>query len=142
MGHLMADGAGVEYYFGYKFAENNLVCEDWRSRDQSWDYCAHALRFFRDQVIPFQTMTSANRLVGNDKNDNSRYCFPKPGAVYLVYLPKVSATMLDLSGQSGKFSVRWFNPRTGGEVSGGSVLQVAGGSKVDIGGPKGNANED
>ncbi len=38
-GVLMAGGAGVEYYFGYQFTQNDLVCEDWRSRDQSWDYC-------------------------------------------------------------------------------------------------------
>jgi hypothetical protein len=28
-GTLMAGGAGVEYYFGYKLPQNDLVCEDW-----------------------------------------------------------------------------------------------------------------
>jgi len=32
-GTLMAGGAGVEYYFGYRLPENDLVCEDFRSRD-------------------------------------------------------------------------------------------------------------
>ena len=45
-GNVMAGGAGVEYYFGYKFPENDLLCEDWRSRDQSWDYCRICLEFF------------------------------------------------------------------------------------------------
>ena len=45
-GTLMAGGAGCEYYFGYQFAENDLVCEDWRSRDRSWDYCRIAIQFF------------------------------------------------------------------------------------------------
>ena len=26
----MAGGAGNEYYFGYQFDENDIVCEDWR----------------------------------------------------------------------------------------------------------------
>ena len=48
-GNLMAGGAGVEYYFGYQLPQNDLVCEDWRSRDKSWDYCRIALEFFRDE---------------------------------------------------------------------------------------------
>jgi len=47
-GNLMAGGAGVEYYFGYKFPENDLVCEDFRSRDKSWEYCKIVL----DSVAP------------------------------------------------------------------------------------------
>ena len=29
-GTLMAGGSGVEYYFGYKLPQNDLICEDWR----------------------------------------------------------------------------------------------------------------
>ena len=47
-GNLMAGGAGVEYYFGYKLAQNDLVAEDFRSRDKSWDYCRIALDFFQE----------------------------------------------------------------------------------------------
>ena len=50
-GTLMGGGAGVEYYFGYQFVENDLVCEDWRSRDRSWDYCRIALEFFEEIAI-------------------------------------------------------------------------------------------
>ena len=46
-GNLMAGGAGVEYYFGYTLPQNDLRCEDFRSRERSWEYCAIALRFFR-----------------------------------------------------------------------------------------------
>ena len=45
-GTLMGGGAGCEYYFGYQFDENDIDCEDWRSRDQSWDYCRIAIGFF------------------------------------------------------------------------------------------------
>lgn len=111
-GTILAGGAGVEYYFGYKLPENDLIAEDWRSRDLSWDYARYALAFFRDQKIPFQEMTCRDEFVGNEKNDNSRYCFAKEGEVYLVYLPYGSSTDLELpSGKS--FTVAWFNPRTG-----------------------------
>src|SRR5262249_30191199 len=32
-GNLLAGGGGVEYYYGYQFADNDLVAENFRSRD-------------------------------------------------------------------------------------------------------------
>ena len=83
-GTLTAGGAGVEYYFGYRLPQNDLNCEDFRSRDHSWDYCRLALDFFRTHHVPFWDMTNADALVGNRSLDNSRYCLAKPGAVYVV----------------------------------------------------------
>ncbi|GHC40297.1 DUF5060 domain-containing protein [Roseibacillus persicicus] len=110
-GTFMAGGMGVEYYFGYKLPQNDLICEDWRSRDLSWDYCRHALNFFRDQNIPMEAMVNRNDLVGNTKDDNSKYCLAKEGEVYLVYLPTGGSTKIELP--SGDFTLTWFNPRTG-----------------------------
>ena len=141
-GNLMAGGAGVEYYFGYALPENDLVCEDFRSRDQSWDYCRIALDFFRDEKIPFADMTNADALIGNDQNDNSKYCLAKADQIYLVYLPKGGTTDLDLSGTSGDFTVSWFDPRTGGALQDGSVKQVIGGGKVSLGNAPSDATED
>jgi hypothetical protein len=115
-GTLMAGGAGVEYYFGYSLPQNDLICDDLRSRDQSWDYCRIALDFFRREKIPFHEMTNANGLVGNTNNDNSRYCLAKPGELYLVYLPDGGTCEIDLAVEKGEFSVSWFNPRTGGAL--------------------------
>jgi hypothetical protein len=131
-GALMGGGAGVEYYFGYKFAENDLVCEDWRSRDQSWDYCRIALEFFNDNKIPIADMTPADELVGNQKHDNSKYCLAQANEIYLVYLPKGEASELDLSNASGKFTLGWFNPRAGGAVSTEPELSLEGGKTISI----------
>jgi hypothetical protein len=142
-GNLMAGGAGVEYYFGYKFPQNDLKCEDWRSRDQSWDYGQIALNFFKTQNIPFVEMENHNRLVDNIKNSNERFCLAKPGQVYLVYLANGESAELDLSAETGKkFAVQWFDPRNGGELASGSVKQVEGGGKVKLGQPPNNAAED
>ncbi|MEY2880904.1 MAG: hypothetical protein RLZZ15_3284, partial [Verrucomicrobiota bacterium] len=113
-GTFMAGGAGVEYYFGYQLAENDLLLEDFRSRDKSWDYCRIALGFFRDQKIPLTKMTNADELVGNPAHDNSAYCLAQPGALYLVYLPKGGAASFDLAKAEGEFALSWFNPREGG----------------------------
>ena len=110
-GVLMAGGMGVEYYFGYKLPQNDLRCEDWRSRDQSWEYCGHALQFFRDENIPIEAMKNRNDLIGNSKNDNSKYCLAKEGEVYLVYLPTGGETEIEVS--EGDYVVSWFNPRAG-----------------------------
>ncbi len=141
-GTLMAGGAGVEYYFGYNHPENDLVCEDFRSRDKSWDFCRIALEFFAANRIPFWEMENADALVGNPKNDNSKFCFAKPGEIYLVYLPNGGTTDLDLADARGSFEVRWFNPRIGGALSEGSVKFVVGGEKVSIGTPPADPTED
>lgn len=132
-GTLLGGGAGVEYYFGYQYVENDLVCEDWRSRDRSWDYCRIALEFFSENDIPFPQMRCHDELVGNPRRDNSKYCFAKPGEVYVVYLPKAEATELELA--DGDYLVQWYDPQSGGALQSGSVDEVAGGSKVSLGTP-------
>ncbi len=139
-GSLMAGGAGVEYYFGYQLPENDLVAQDFRSRDKSWDFCRIALNFFRDEKIPFSEMTNANALVGNTKDNNDKYCFAKPGELYLVYLPNGGTTDLDLTAAKGTFTVKWFNPRTGGKLVAGA--QVEGGKSTALGLPPADAAED
>ncbi|MBM3878796.1 MAG: DUF5060 domain-containing protein [Verrucomicrobia bacterium] len=134
-GTLSAGGAGVEYYFGYKLPQNDLVCQDWRSRARSWEYCRIALGFFRDHALPFWDMRNADALVGNPKHDNSRYCLAKAGELYVVYLPNGGSTGLDLSAARGTFTVRWFNPRAGGALQTGPVREVQATSQADLGRP-------
>ena len=65
-------------------------------------------------------------LVGNPRHDNSRYCFAKPGEVYLVYLPSGGAAelQLDSGGAAQTYLVHWFNPRTGGAPQPGGTLRA------------------
>lgn len=141
-GNLMAGGAGVEYYFGYQLPENDLVMEDFRSRDKSWDYARFALEFFRTNRIPFWDMKNVDELAGNAKHDNSRYAFAKSGEVYLVYLPTGGKADLDLSGVNGQFRVNWFDPRNSGALQKGSVASVKGGGAVSLGEPPSATTED
>ena len=141
-GNLMTGGAGVEYCFGYTLPENDLVAEDFRSRDKSWNYGRIALDFFRTHKIPFWTMTNADALVGNATGDNSKWCFTKAGDIYLVYLSTGGTTSLDLSRASGQFTVSWFDPRSGGALKRGSVASVKAGSTVALGAPPDSPSED
>jgi len=134
---LMAGGAGVEWYFGYRYPHNDLNCEDWRSRDHLWDLTHYAVEFFQEH-LPFWEMKQADELT--DRADD--YCFALPGAVYAVYLPRGGSTRLDLEDHSGKFTVRWYNPRTGGALLVGSVKSITGPGKRSLGTPPANPEKD
>ena len=120
-GTLMGGGAGVEYYFGYQLAENDLLCEDWRSRDQSWDYCRIAINFFRENNVGIAEMKPADELVGNPSHNNDAYCLANPGNEYVVYVAGSKTISVDLSGPSHSYNVTVFNPRTGESKPGQAV---------------------
>lgn len=128
-GTLMAGGAGVEWYFGYKHPESDLTCQDWRSRDKMWDQCRYALDFFQKNNIPFWEMTNDNTLSSLEQS----YCFAKPGEVYVVYLKEGRTTDLNLKDTDGFFEVDWYNPRTGKFV--GKTGRKQGGDWVTLGPP-------
>ncbi len=111
-GHLMAGGAGVEYYFGYSLPHSDLTCQDFRSRSKMWAYNRYAHTFFMN-YIPFWEMNNHNELISNTNYSNDAYCFAKPGDTYLVYLADGGSTDLDFQNNSGPFAIKWFNPRNG-----------------------------
>ena len=134
-GNLMAGGAGVEYYFGYAFPQSDLTCQDWRSRDNMWNYTRHALRFF-DEHIPFWNMKNSNSLVAGVTS----YCLAQPGEVYAVYLLNGGDATLDVSGYNKNFRVRWYNPRTGEFAA--DTYAIAGGAKTSLGLPPSETSQD
>lgn len=128
-GNLMAGGAGVDWYFGYKYAHHDLNCEDWRSRNNLWEQTKHALDFFH-KYMPFEIMSCKDELTEN-KND---FVFAKVGQVYAVYLPEVVETFLDLPGDT-KYTVSWYNPKEGGALKNGTKKKVKAGEHMSIGFP-------
>ncbi|MFC1541048.1 DUF5060 domain-containing protein [Candidatus Latescibacterota bacterium] len=137
-GNLMAGGAGVEWYFGYEFAHNDLVCEDWRSRDSMWDQTRYALEFFHT-YLPFTEMRHNDELTSAPDD----YCFAKPGEIYVVYLPRGGTTDLNL-GESNQspFTVQWYNPRSGGNLLNGTVQSISSPGKQSIGLPPDETDAD
>ncbi|WP_249558373.1 DUF5060 domain-containing protein [Cellulophaga sp. 20_2_10] len=129
-GNLMAGGAGVEWYFGYKYAHNDLNCEDWRSRENVWNQTKHALDFF-NKYLPFDKMYAADGLTDNPDD----YVFVENDKIYAIYLPEVKETKINLFGSTKKYTVKWYNPRTGGKLINGSIKKIIGGYEKSIGFP-------
>lgn len=137
-GNLMAGGAGVEWYFGYKHAHSDLTCQDFRVRENMWKQSRIALEFFADNKIPFWKMSNANKLLST----KNAFCLVQPKQLYLVFLKRYEPTVVDLKEATGGFEILWFDPRHGGKLQAGSVLGVRGGQKVSIGKPPRDLNED
>ena len=135
----MAGGAGIEFYFGYGKPNSDLTCEDFRSRDSFWNYCRYALQLFNSGAVPFQDMSNANSLISSN-GDNGNRCLAKPGQSYLVQLRSGGTHTLNLSGASGTFRIRWFDPRNGGSLITGN--SVSGGGSVSLGAPPNSTTQD
>jgi hypothetical protein len=127
-GNLMAGGAGVEWYFGYKYADNDLNCEDWRSRDLLWNQTKTALDFFHT-YLTFNEMKSADELT----SETDDYCLAKEGEVYAIYLPEGKPTGIQLT--KGKYTVEWYNPRSGGSLIPGGTIDAGGTGYSPTGNP-------
>lgn len=135
-GNLLAGGAGVEWYFGYKHPHADLNLEDFRSREVMWDQTRYALEFMAQ--IPFISMRHNDALTKSPDD----YCFADPGKTYAIYLPTGGTTNVDLGGTAGEFSVQWYNPRTGGAWQNGAVTKLAAPGWKSLGNPPSQADKD
>lgn len=136
--NFMAGGAGVEYYFGYRYASSDLTCEDFRSRENLWTQSKHALDFFNLYRIPFWNMANVNYRV-----TEGNYCLAEGNDdVIVVYLPSGGdETMIDLSGENN-YAILWYDPLLGGKLQVGSVTQVSPYPQQPLGSPPYSPNQD
>jgi hypothetical protein len=118
----------VEWYFGYRYPHSDLSCEDWRSREKLWEQTKIALDFFHN-YLPFTEMKNADDLT----KYKSDYCLAKDGEVYAVYLPEGISTDILLPG--GKYTIHWFNPRTGGALMPGTNISISERALASTGNP-------
>ena len=120
--------------------------EDFRSRERSWAYGRYALAFFTDNQLPFWEMHNADALVGNAARQNGRFCLAghEATAPVVVYLPagSVTGSHVDLSNRPGAWELLWYNPRTGGELQRGSLVELSGGGVRALGTPPMDADQD
>jgi hypothetical protein len=119
-GTLLAGGTGVEWYFGYRFAHNDLMLEDFRSRENWWKQSTLATQFMNG--FPLEDMSCRDELV----NVEGAYCLAIEGELYVVYLPAGSSDASLEVDLSAPLQLKWFNPRTGGDLSEGNVTSVGG----------------
>ena len=113
-GTLLAGGAGVEWYFGYKHPHSDLTCEDWRSRNLLWDQCRIALQFFRAYGIPFWEMAPRDEL-----SETGNWVFAgedDKGRDWLVAQVRDGKATITLP--KADCSYGWLNPLTGKGLTG------------------------
>ena len=106
----MAGGGGVEWYFGHKYDNDDLNCEDFRSRDRLWELTTLAMDFFLDN-LPIEEMKPADNIVSPRAN----YCLVKDDDVIVIYIPVGGASSVLLNPQKS-YKLQWFDPRKGGEL--------------------------
>ena len=135
-GTLLAGGAGVEWYCGYRYPHNDLNLEDFRSRDIWWKQSTIATRFV--QQFPLEEMICNDEVV----NVKGAFVLEKPGEIYIAYLPAgTQNAKISLSGDK-TYSVKWFNPRVGGDMQTGSVATVQGKGFQSLGNPPSDTGKD
>ncbi|MCK5174188.1 MAG: DUF5060 domain-containing protein, partial [Planctomycetes bacterium] len=132
-GNIMAGGAGLEWYFGYKHPHSDLTCQDYSTREKMWNQCRYALEFFKEYEIPFWDMECGDEMTANTDD----YVFYKPGEIYLIYLKHGGKVQIEAAG--GRFSYGLFNPRTGEGLDG--LLRAGSakaGKKLEVTAPDNN----
>ena len=138
-GNLLAGGWGLEFYFGYKHEHSDLTCQNWRSRDKFWDQCAHALRFFKSEDLPYVEMTCLDDLLTGAPG----FCLAKPQDTYLLLIKNSAKNaQLNLGDKEGVYTVNWFDPRNGGGLRSGSVKLISGKGNQPLGTPPSNDEKD
>ena len=132
-GGLLAGAWGLEWYFGYKNPESDLTCQDWRSRDNFWNQCKYALDFFHANELAYDAMENHDELIVDNpptrESAEGDYCLAEPGKAYIVFIKDGDAVSLTL--EKGSYDLRWYNPRTGGEMQAGPVARIDAESRGD-----------
>ncbi|MCI4666534.1 MAG: DUF5060 domain-containing protein [Bacteroidia bacterium] len=127
-GSLLAGAGGVEWYFGANVPHNDLNSEDWRQRDRLWELTAHARNFF-ERHLPFWEMEADYALL----NPGKGRCEGSKGKFYVLYLPKFNQAAIDLSREGGVWELFWYDPWKGGGLQKGSIHELVGGRKENLG---------
>lgn len=106
----LGGSGGVEWYNG---AQDQGI-DDFRDFEQVWHETAIARHFLQDHV-PYWNSVPARELVRNETPTwGGAEVLAQAGVVYTVYYPCGLATgEIDLRGEPGVYTLRWFNPREG-----------------------------
>ncbi len=137
---IYLSGSQLEYILA-----DLIKTDDFRKFEPIWKYTWYARKFV--EALPFWEMEPMDGLLTGTKgyqglnNYVKGQVFAKPGEIYALYVPAGDQTgMLNLVSVPGKFTQRWYNPRTG-EFAG-AAKKIAGGQLVQLGTPPSEPTED
>ena len=122
-----------------------IKTDDFRKYEPIWKYTWNARKFV--EALPFWEMEPMDALLTGTKGYQGKnnyvkgQVFAKPEEIYAIYVPVGEQTgMLNLLSVKGKFTQRWYNPRTG-EFTPGSK-KIEGGQLIQLGTPPSEPTED
>ena len=114
---------------------------DYSRFEDCWTAMGHAAKFMNANLArAIVNMKPNDELAIGDDN----WAIANEGQTYLLYLRNGGEARVDLSKAGDeRFSVRWFNPRTGGDLIDGNPETVSGGgTNVSLGAPPNTSNQD
>jgi len=132
-GCFMAGGWGNEWYFGYKHANSDLTCQDFRSRDAFWDYCRYALQFFTAsddasrKPVPVENVSNADNRVGGTGN-HCLYGIDDKGKPCLVVSTDDGGSFTLNAPAAALYKVGWMKAKTGTWQYAGDIVNHSGGN--------------
>ncbi|OJJ17081.1 hypothetical protein BKI52_30675 [marine bacterium AO1-C] len=133
---LVAGAAGVMWYGG---GEGDFKTENFNRFNTLFNWTKYAvIDFFKGNNLEYWKMANNDNLASGASNR----CFAEVGRTYVIYLENGGSSNLNLNGQSGSFTVKWFDPRNGGALQNGNVTSISGGGNRSIGNPPNNASSD
>jgi len=141
---LMAGGDGFMWYIqkdggGHGFDQR---IEDFSIMSPALNWSRY-IREFLSPLPLLEMQATREGLSGPlDVSSGPAYMLYKPGVCYAIYRRDGgNGINLDLTGVSGAFEVKWFDPRNGGFHTG-TKSTVQGGGVVDLGSAPNNTGED
>jgi Putative collagen-binding domain of a collagenase len=145
-GNLMNNGAGVQYYFGYKYADSDLTCQNFRSRANMWKLSNIAHNLFVE-YIPFWEMSIATSTILSNPTTTKNSCLATENrGTILVYLYGGGSDVLNLTvpkpSSIRSFSIQWYDPINGGDLQNGPLKESAPRAGSSIGNPPSDKDQD
>jgi hypothetical protein len=130
-------GGHMEFYTG----RDDVKHIDYTTYEDCWKAMGHAAKFMNKNLAKeIADMKPNDDLVHGENN----WAIADEGQTYLLYLKNGGEARVDLSEAMGqKFSVQWYNPRTGGDLIDGTPGIVKGDSEnVYLGIPPNTTGQD
>ncbi|MEM0967313.1 MAG: DUF5060 domain-containing protein [Verrucomicrobiota bacterium] len=137
---LTAGASGFMWYIqqdggGHGFDQR---IEDFSIMKDAFNWCRAIRAFF--EPLPLLEMVPNKDLATASQGD--AFVLMKEGEVYAIFSEDVGTGLtLDLTGVSGQFDVRWYNPRTG-SYHNGAITEVTAGSVVSLGSAPSETDQD
>lgn len=123
---LIGGGAGCTPLFGA--SGEDVTTETFATRNNGWLQLNLARQIMKFYLPDLAAGIPNNALVSGV---SGALCLSNPGEWYVVYLPAGGTPSLNLTGETGTWRRRWFNPRAVADAS--AELGISGGGTVSLG---------